>query len=258
MRGSARMLTPAASPKPVLQARGLSKHYGARRAIDGVDMRLQESEVVALLGPNGAGKSTFLRCALGLVRPTAGSVRVFGSSPHSGDRSVMRRVGYVPERYALYPALSGWEHLDLFGRLSGLDQKQRQQRLEEVARSLGVEDRLDERVRHYSHGLRQRLVIAQALLAEPELLLLDEPTNGLDPDGVETLWSLLRRMSLTGTTVLVSSHRLQELEAVAGRVAVMLHGRVLMDGKLDELKAAKDGPLRLQEVYERLTQEAGP
>lgn len=247
-----RIVTGAQAVRPVLEARRLSKRYGARQAVDTVDLRLEEGEVVGLLGPNGAGKSTVLRCALGLVHPSAGSLRVFGQSPMRGDRSVMQRIGYVPERYALYPGLTGWEHLDLFARLAGVEAERRAAQVERAAATLGIGDRLEERVRRYSHGLRQRLVIAQALLGEPALLVLDEPTNGLDLEAVEQVRSLLRRMALGGTTVLLSSHRLQEVESVAGRVAIMMQGKVLQEGRLEDF-----GGGGLEEVYRRQIQE-GP
>lgn len=175
----------------------------------------------------------------------------------AGDRSVMRKIGYVPERYSLYPQLSGWEHLEVFGRLSGLPPSRRGARVEEVARLLGLEKRLDEAARRYSQGMRQRLVIAQALLHEPSLLVLDEPTNGLDPDGVALVRTLIRQIAESGTTVLLSSHRLEEVESVAGRVAVLARGRVLFDKRLDELDLEGDESPGLEEVYRRLIREDG-
>ncbi len=216
-----------------IEALGLHKHFGARTAVQALDLTVPEGMVFGFLGPNGAGKTTTLRMLLGLIAPSAGSVRIFGHDIRREFKAAIRQVGAMVEGPAFYPFLSARKNLRLFGRLSGGVSASR---IDAVLDQVGLSARGDQRVDGFSHGMKQRLGIALALLEDPRLLVLDEPTNGLDPQGTREIRDLLRRIRDEGrTSVLLSSHLLSEMERICDRVAVLAHGRVLREGSLDEL-----------------------
>jgi ABC-type multidrug transport system ATPase subunit len=213
----------------VLEIEQLSKRYGQRQALDGVSFALQAGEVVGFLGPNGAGKTTTMRCVVGLISPSAGSVRVMGGPvPGPGLRS----LGAIIEEPSFYPYLSGRENLEYAAGLFGGIAKSR---LDEVLSLVSLTNRAKDRVHKYSQGMRQRLGLARALLCSPKLLLLDEPTNGLDPEGVAELREIIKGFGQAGITVLVSSHILAEIERIARRVLIIDKGKLLADGPLNQL-----------------------
>jgi ABC-2 type transport system ATP-binding protein len=225
-----------------LEAAHLSKRYGDIRAVDDVSLCVEEGTVVGFIGPNGAGKTTVIRMVLGLVTPSSGEARIFGHDVQRDFERAIRAVGALVEGLAFYPFLSARRNLRLFGGLSG---GVSEARLQEVLELVGLGRRGDQRVKGYSQGMRQRLGIALALLEEPRMLILDEPTNGLDPQGTREIRALIRRIRDEGrTTVLLSSHLLAEMELICDRVAVIARGRVLREGRLDELLA--DGAARVE------------
>ncbi|RKS84295.1 ABC-2 type transport system ATP-binding protein [Motilibacter peucedani] len=215
-------------------ARGLTKRYGSRAAVDSLDLTVRRGEVYGFLGPNGAGKTTTLRMLLGLVRPTGGSARVLGHPP--GDPRGLRGVGALVEGPGLFPHLSGLDNLRVAARWAGLPESAAGPALAEV----GLEERAGDRASAYSLGMRQRLGVALALLGSPELLVLDEPTNGLDPAGTADMRALLLRCRAAGRTVLLSSHLLSEVQQVCDRVAVVRDGRVLTEGTVAELRGGAE------------------
>ncbi len=226
----------AGAAAPVLRAAGLSKRYGKRQVVDGVDLEVRRGDVFGFLGPNGAGKSTTIRMLTGLVRPDAGTVAILGHDLHRRPQQALARVGAVVEAPALYPHLSGDQNLAVLAALSGGASPERRR---EVLRLVGLEGRAHDRVRTYSHGMKQRLALAQALLPQPELILLDEPTNGLDPGGMVEVRQLIRRLAAEeGITIFLSSHLLAEVEQVCNRVAVIHKGQVLVQGSVPELLQA--------------------
>lgn len=221
-----------ADPAPI-EVRGLCKSYGELVAVDNVDLTVAAGDVFGYLGPNGAGKTTSLRMMLGLIAPTAGSVRLFGRDPQAGVRALAGVAGFV-EAPSFYPYLNGRTNLDLFAALDGDGAKGR---IEEALEIVGLSDRAKDRVGTYSHGMRQRLGIAASLLRAPRLLLLDEPATGLDPGGMRDMRDLIRDLSGQGMTVLLSSHLLTEVEELCNRVAIVREGRVAYQGSLEELRA---------------------
>lgn len=226
----------------VLRATGLTKRYGKRRVVEGLDLEVRRGDVFGFLGPNGAGKSTTIRMLTGLVRPDAGNVELFGHDLRSQHNQALSRVGAVVEAPSLYQHLSGDRNLELLASLSGGASVGRRQ---EVLRLVGLAGRERDRVRTYSHGMKQRLALAQALLPSPELIILDEPTNGLDPGGMVEVRELVRRLATQeGITIFLSSHLLNEIEQVCNRVAVIDRGRVLVQGEVRELLQAR-GRLRI-------------
>jgi ABC-2 type transport system ATP-binding protein len=221
---------PQATP---IEVSGLVKRYGDLTAVDGVDLRVERGDVFGYLGPNGAGKTTSLRMMLGLIRPTAGTVRLFGRDPQMGVKALEGVAGFV-EAPSFYPYLNGRENLSLLAALDGDDAASR---IEESLSTVGLSDRAKDRVGGYSHGMRQRLGIAAALIRKPRLLLLDEPATGLDPGGMRDMRDLIRRLSASGMTVLLSSHLLAEVEELCNRVAIVRSGRVAYQGSLADLRA---------------------
>jgi len=221
---------------PVLEATGLTKQF--RRgvlAVDRVDLSVAEGEVCGLLGPNGAGKTTLLRMVLGLVRPTAGAAVVLGTPVRPGY-DALRHVGTLVEEPAFVPYLSGRRNLRLWWEAAGA--RWEDAHVDEALEVAGLGTAVDRRVRTYSHGMRQRLGLARALLGRPRLLVLDEPTNGLDPGEMREIRNLVVRLREQGVTVLLSSHLLAEVEQVCGHVVVLDHGQVVADSPVADVLAA--------------------
>jgi ABC-2 type transport system ATP-binding protein len=217
----------------VLGAEGLSKRYGARTVVENVSFSLHAGEVFGLLGPNGAGKTTIVRMLVGLVRPTRGRVTIAGHDLQRAPERALAHVGCIVERPDLYGFLTGRENLEHFARM--LD-RGAADRIGELAALVRMENRLEDPVRTYSLGMRQRVGIAQALLGEPEVLILDEPTNGLDPAGIREMRLLVRSLAEErGIAVLVSSHLLGEIERVCDRIAILHRGHVIAEGLLASL-----------------------
>jgi ABC-2 type transport system ATP-binding protein len=219
---------------PPVEVRGLVKRYGELTAVDSIDLLVNAGDVYGYLGPNGAGKTTSLRMMLGLIRPTAGTVRVFGRDPMATVHALDRVAGFV-EAPTFYPYLSGRRNLELLAAYDGHDARERIERSLELVELAG---RAKDRVGGYSHGMRQRLGIAAALLRDPELLLLDEPTTGLDPGGMRDMRELVRRLAGEGITIMLSSHLLTEVEEVCNRVAIVRSGRIVYEGEIATLKGA--------------------
>jgi ABC-2 type transport system ATP-binding protein len=226
-----------------IEARALVKRYGDITAVDHVDLTVRAGDVYGYLGPNGAGKTTSLRMLLGLIRPDEGAARLFGRDPLlDGARALDGVAGFVEEP-RFYPYLSGRRNLELVAALDGGDAAAR---IGEVLDTVDLADRARDKVGGYSHGMRQRLGIAGALLRAPRLLLLDEPTTGLDPAGMRDMRALIRRLAEHGITVLLSSHLMGEVEDLCDRVAIVRSGRVLYEGALDELIASTAGRYELR------------
>ena len=226
---------------PPIEVRGLVKRYGEIVAVDGVDLTVQAGDVYGYLGPNGAGKTTSLRMMLGLIRPTAGNVRLFGRDPLLGVRALEGVAGFV-EAPQFYPYLSGRRNLDL---LAAYDGHGASGRIDQALATVELSDRAGDRVGGYSHGMRQRLGIAGALLRAPKLLLLDEPATGLDPAGMRDMRVLIRRLADEGMTVLLSSHLLPEVEELCNKVAIVRSGKIVYEGAIADLKRGAGATYRL-------------
>ena len=229
-------------PNNPVELRGLVKRYGDLTAVDNVDLTVMGGDVYGYLGPNGAGKTTSLRMMLGLIRPTSGSVRLFGRNPSVSVRALDGVAGFVEEP-RFYPYLSGRKNLELLAAFDGGDAIAR---IDEVLDLVELAERAGDRVGGYSHGMRQRLGIAAALLRRPRLLLLDEPTTGLDPAGMRDMRTLIRRLADDGITVLLSSHQLTEVEEVCNRVAIIRAGGIVFEGELDQLRRTATTSYRLR------------
>lgn len=226
---------------PIIEIEGLRKEYRRRRgvsvAVDSLNLSVPEGGVFGFLGPNGSGKTTTIRCLLGLVRPTAGTMRVFGQPVPGSLREGMRRIGAIVESPALFPSMTGRENLRLLARIDGIGNA----RVDEVLGQVGLAERSRDTVKHYSLGMRQRLGLAAALLKDPELLILDEPANGLDPAGIREVRELLRRLGAEGRTVFVSSHQLSEVEQTCDAVAILRRGSCVATGSVADVMATASG-----------------
>jgi len=231
-----------ADSQPV-RARGLVKRYKEVLAVDHIDLNVHAGDVYGFLGPNGAGKTTTLRMALGLIVPTEGKVQLFGRDPISeGARALQGVAGFV-EAPRFYPYLSARKNLEL---LAALDGDGARGRIGEVLETVELSHRAEHRVGGYSHGMRQRLGIAAALLRAPRLLILDEPATGLDPAGMRDMRALIRRLADGGITVLLSSHQLPEVQELCDRVAIVDKGRVVYEGALSDLRRQGGAGYRLR------------
>ena len=222
----------------VIEIEGLRKEYRRWRrapkvAVHGLDLSVPEGGVFGFLGPNGSGKTTTIRCLLGLVAASAGRTAILGQRTPAGLPAVMRRVGAIVETPAMFPTMTARENLTLLGAIDRIGPR----RVDASLRTVGLEDRADEKVAKYSLGMRQRLGLAGALLKDPALLVLDEPVNGLDPAGIREIRQLLRALGAEGRTVFVSSHLLSEVEQTCDRVAIIDRGRLVLSGRVDEVLA---------------------
>jgi ABC-2 type transport system ATP-binding protein len=233
---------PTADAQPV-RARGLVKRYDEVLAVDHIDLNVRAGDVYGFLGPNGAGKTTTLRMALGLITPSEGSVELFGRDPlREGARALQGVAGFV-EAPRFYPYLSAHKNLEL---LAALDGGGARERIDEVLEVVELTPRAGHRVGGYSHGMKQRLGIAGALLRRPRLLILDEPATGLDPGGMRDMRLLIRRLAGEGITVLLSSHQLPEVQELCDRVAIVDAGRVVYEGALADLRRQGGAGYRLR------------
>jgi len=229
------------SGAPPVEVRGLVKRYGELTAVAGVDLTVHAGDVYGYLGPNGAGKTTCLRMMLGLIRPTEGTVRLFGRDPLQTVQALDDVAGFV-EAPTFYPYMSGRRNLELLAAFDGDDAGDR---IEQALETVELSDRARDRVGGYSHGMRQRLGIAASLLRDPSLLLLDEPATGLDPAGMRDMRVLIRRLADQGMTVLLSSHLLAEVEELCNRVAIVRRGEIVYEGAIADLKRSAGATYRL-------------
>ncbi len=224
----------------VIEVRNAARHYGAVRAVDGVDLSVGRGELFGLIGHNGAGKSTLFKMMLGLIPATSGEIRIDGAAVTGRDfRAVRRRIGYLPENVVLYDNLTGLETLAFFAKLKGVAAAECAPALERV----GLAHAAGRRVREYSKGMRQRLGFAQALLGRPQILFLDEPTTGLDPEAIREFYAVLRGLKAEGVTMILTSHILAEIQERVDRLAIMAAGKVQAAGTVQALREAMDLPL---------------
>jgi ABC-2 type transport system ATP-binding protein len=241
----------------ILQTEGLTKRYGRRLVVDNVSLQVERGDIFGFLGQNGAGKSTLIRMVLGLVRPSSGRGLLFGRDMARHPLRALGRVGAIVEAPAFYENFSGYTNLRMLAALSGGATRKR---IEETLDLVGLLKRASDSVGTYSHGMKQRLGIAQALLPRPEFVILDEPTDGLDPQGIQDVRLLLPRLrDELGLTILLSSHLLFEVERLCNRVGIINEGRLLYLGETKSLiaeeKLIKITAEPLEDVYRLLTQE---
>jgi ABC-type multidrug transport system ATPase subunit len=247
----------------ILETRRLGKRFGQRWAVSDLNLIIRQGEVFGFLGPNGAGKSTTIRMILSLIRPTRGEVFLFGKSLRGHRQELLQRVGGLVESADFYLYLSARRNLEI---VAGLRNGVQPGEIDRVLDLVGLSDRAEERVKAYSHGMKQRLGIAQALLGAPEFIVLDEPTTGLDPQGIKEVRELIGRLSRDrGMTVFLSSHLLHEIEQTATSMAIINRGQLIVHGKVSEvltqsevgIRIESDSPERAAEIVAELPYARG-
>ena len=243
----------------ILQTHALTKRFGGRTAVDRVSLSVHSGDIFAFLGQNGAGKSTMIRMILGLVRPTNGRVFLFGHDVSKHPLRTLGRVGAIVESPAFYENFSGFDNIRMLSSLSGGVSRKR---IDETLELVGLGERAHDQVRKYSHGMRQRLGLAQAILPHPKFIILDEPTDGLDPQGIQEVRTLLPRLrDELGLTIMLSSHLLHEVERVCNRIAIIDEGRLLHEGVIEDLlppqRLLKITASPVENAYEVLRREGG-
>jgi ABC-type multidrug transport system ATPase subunit len=229
----------------VIKVRGLKKFYGDFKAVDNLDLDVYRGDVFGFLGPNGAGKSTTIRMLLSLIQPTEGTVEIFGKNLTEDRNFILSKIGCIVEKPDFYMYLSAKKNLELLAGVSGV--KVSSKKVDELLDFVGLSGRGNDFVKTYSHGMKQRLGLAQALLHDPELIILDEPTTGLDPQGIIDIRNLILYLSKEkGKTVFLSSHILSEMELIATRLAIINKGKTVAQGELNVLLNDDNRVVRLK------------
>jgi ABC-type multidrug transport system ATPase subunit len=221
-------------PAPVIEISHLAKHYGSFHAVRDLNLTVEQGDVYGFLGPNGAGKSTTIRMMMTLIRPTSGDIKIFGLPLTTHRSEILRRIGAIVERPDFYNYLSARRNLELLGRLSGADVSKTN--VNRVLGIVGLGERAESKVKTFSHGMKQRLGLAQALIHNPDLIVLDEPSTGLDPQGMVDMRDLILELSQEHKkTVFLSSHILPEVELTANRMVIINRGKTIIEGSVQEL-----------------------
>ncbi|MED4228925.1 ATP-binding cassette domain-containing protein [Neobacillus cucumis] len=221
-----------------VEARGLIKTFGDHRAVDGVNLNVRAGTIYGLLGPNGAGKTTTIRMLATLLRPDAGSARIFGHDVAKESQIVRQLIGVTGQYASVDESLSATENLIIFSRLLGLGRADSKRKATELLEEFGLTEAANRPLKNFSGGMRRRLDLAASLIAQPPLIFLDEPTTGLDPRTRNQMWDTIRRLVQTGSTVLLTTQYLQEADELADRIAVIDRGIVVAEGTVDELKSS--------------------
>ena len=230
----------------VIVARGVRKEYrGGVVALDNLNLQVEPGEIFGFLGPNGAGKTTLIKLVLGFIRPTTGEVALFDTH---NDPATRARIGYLPERLSIPGFLTGREFLRYHGQLRRITGPELERRIETVLERVEMSDAADRRAQTYSKGMAQRIGLAQALLAKPDALLLDEPTSGMDPIGVQQIRQIMVEERTRGVTIFFNSHQLLEVEKTCDRVAILNRGRVVAQGRSEDLSSANGVVFELEQV----------
>ena len=233
-----------------IQIDNLSKQFGNVVAVDGLDLTVEEGEIFGFLGPNGAGKSTTIDIILDFTRPTSGSVSVLGHDAQREGLAVRRRTGVLPDAYHVYNRLTGRQHLEF-----AIEAKEADENPESLLERVGIADAADRKAGGYSKGMRQRLIMAIALIGDPDLLILDEPSTGLDPNGAKEMREIIRQENERGTTVFFSSHVMEQVEAVCDRVAIINRGQLVAVDTIQGLREATEAGETLYIEAETVTEE---
>jgi ABC-2 type transport system ATP-binding protein len=243
---------------PLVLMRSVTKRFGDRTAVDNVSLEIGRGEIFGLLGPNGAGKSTTVNMLSTYLAPDAGEIRIDGL-PASSGAAVKRRLGVVPQELTLYDDLTARENIDFFARLYDLPPSTRAAREDAVLKQVGLDERADEAVQSFSGGMKRRLNLALGIVHAPHFLMLDEPTVGVDPQSREKIFDIVRELRTSGTTVLYTTHYMEEAEQLCDRIAIMDDGRIVAMGTLDELLSLRveetvvERPRGLERLFLQLT-----
>ena len=229
----------------IIRVQNLSKKFGSFEAVKNVSFTVNKGDVFGFLGPNGAGKSTTIRCLLSLISPDSGSIELFDKSLQKNRSEILANIGSIIEKPDFYKYLSAQKNLEIFARISGASVTKKE--IREMLEFVGLGDRAKHKVKGFSHGMKQRLGIAQTLLHKPDLIILDEPTTGLDPQGIIEIRNLILRLkNEQNKTILLSSHQLSEIELIANRMVIINQGRSIVEGSVEELLNSEETVVRIE------------
>lgn len=237
-----------ATKSVVLETRDLTKSYNGVTVVDRLNLSINEEEVFGLLGPNGAGKTTTILMLLGLTEPSGGTARVCGFDSTREPLKVKRLVGYMPEKVGFYDNLTARENLGFIAQLNNISHEESQRQIDQLLQAVGISEAVDKPVGQFSRGMKQRLAVVDVLIKKPKVAILDEPTAGLDPEGINQILDLIAGLPETGTTVIMSSHRLYEVQRVCHSIGILSKGKMVVQGSLDELgrEALAGGRYRIE------------
>ncbi len=237
----------------LIEIKDLVKRYKDNCAVDGVTFGIEEGEIFGLLGPNGAGKSTTLNSLIGLIQCDGGSIEIFGKKFTGAEREIRREIGYVPQDLAFFEELSAVDNVTYWGKLYGLRGKELKDAVKEALERTGLWDRRKEQAKKYSGGMKRRLNIACAIVHHPKILLMDEPTVGVDPQSRNSILESIRELNQAGTTVIYTSHYMEEIEAICTQVAIMDFGKIIASGTVEELIASAASTTRMTLHFKEIT-----
>ena len=232
----------------------VSKNYGRKTAVQDLSLDIPQGELFAFLGPNGAGKTTTIKMITGLLRPTRGEISVCGFDVQKDYIEAKRCMAYVPDQPYLYDKLSGFEFLEFIGEMYGIAREERRREIDRLAALFGMESYLDTLTESYSHGMKQRVVLAGTLLHKPKVIVVDEPLVGLDPHSARLVKGIFQEQARSGTTVFMSTHVISIAEEVADRVGIILNGQVAALGTVAELRRQANHDGRLEDVFFKITE----
>jgi ABC-2 type transport system ATP-binding protein len=219
----------------VIETQNLSKAYGKFTAVDGLNMQIAEGEVFGFLGPNGAGKTTTILMLMGFCEPSSGQVRIIGYNPAREPIKVKKVVGYMPEKIGFYDDLTARENLEYTGRLNGFSGKLLTDKIDGLLEDVGLKDKSSQLVGKFSHGMKQRLGIADVMMKEPKIAIFDEPTSGIDPEGTDQVLNLIKNMASRKVTIVISSHQLHQVQKICTQVGIFSKGKMVASGPVDKL-----------------------
>ncbi len=244
------------NPEIILKTEGLTKKYDNKPVVDHVSIEIHKGEVFGLLGPNGAGKSTTMNMICSLLKPTSGAIEIFGMDVKKQGKKIKGKIGYIPQELAIHGNLKAWENVELFTALYNIKGKELKQAVDESLEFVELQEKRNSLAKNFSGGMKRRLNIACALGHKPELLIFDEPTVGIDPQSRNFIMERIKYANEQGTTVIYTSHYMEEVEALCTRIAIMDNGKIIACGTKEELKqmVRSDGEeISLEEVFLSLT-----
>jgi ABC-2 type transport system ATP-binding protein len=223
----------------IIEAKDLVKTYGKFTAVDKLNLCINEGEVFGFLGPNGAGKTTAILMLLGLTEPTSGTARICGFDPAREPLKVKRLTGYLPENVGFYEDLTAWENLDYTAALNGIPREAASKKIKELVDMVGLSEVVEQKVGTFSHGMKQRLGIADVMVKDPKVAFFDEPTAGIDPEGIEQVLNVITNMAKQRVTIVLSSHQLHQVQKICTRVGILSKGHLVAEGSVDQLGREK-------------------
>ena len=239
---------------PALQLASLYKSYGEVKAVQGINLTLKRGEILGLLGPNGSGKSTTMKMVLGILKPDAGDIFVYGNDSSEAPVEMKKKLGYVPETPQLYEFLTGIEYIDFVAEMYGVSPAERKERVSHFLEGMQLAGHENEMISGYSQGMKQKIAIISALVHRPQILILDEALNGLDPRSARLVKDLLKELASEGVSILFSTHVLEIAQALCDRVAIMYQGTIMAEGTVAELRQTAGLPgSTLEEVFLKMT-----